>query len=108
MLSDAPVASPRPPRILIVEDEGLIAHNIASELVSAGYAVSGIVDSCKDTLAQIRESRPDLILMDIRIKGALDGIDTTLAVRDRFNIPVIYLTAHSDAQTIDRAKMTGA
>jgi two-component system, cell cycle sensor histidine kinase and response regulator CckA len=107
MLSAAPVAS-RPARILIVEDEGLIAHNIASELVAAGYEVSGIADSCKDTLAQVHESHPDLILMDIRIKGALDGIETAMAVRDRFDIPVIYLTAHSDPQTINRAKMTGA
>ena len=94
-------------KILIVEDEGIIADNIASRLVKSGYRVAGIAQSSEEALAKMPESRPDLVLMDIHIKGALDGIETTKKLRECFDVPVIYLTAHTDANTIDRAKMTG-
>jgi len=94
-------------KILIVEDEGIIADNIASRLLKSGYQIAGIVDSAEDALARVPESKPDLVLMDIHIKGSLDGIETTRKLRERFDIPVIYLTAHTDPQTIDRAKRTG-
>lgn len=96
-----------PPRILIVEDEGIIAENIASRLLKCGYKVAGIAESSEEALAKVPESKPDLVLMDIHIKGAMDGIETTKKLREHFDIPVIYLTAHTDPQTIDRAKMTG-
>jgi PAS domain S-box-containing protein len=70
--------------------------------------VVGIAESSEDALEKTAKLLPDLILMDIRIGGAMDGIETAAAVRDRFDIPLIYLTAHTDQQTIDRAKMTGA
>jgi len=95
-------------RIMIVEDEGIIAGHIATRLEKTGYTVAGIFGSSEEALAEIPDRRPDLILMDIRIKGALDGIETAARVRERFDIPVIYLTAHTDRQTIDRAKITGA
>jgi len=94
-------------RILIVEDEGIIAENIASRLLKNGYRVAGIAESSEEALASIPDSKPDLVLMDIHIKGALDGIETTRKLRELFDIPVIYLTAHSDSQTVDRAKTTG-
>lgn len=95
-------------RIMIVEDEGIIAGHIATRLQKTGYVVAGISGSSEEALAQIPDLRPDLILMDIRIKGDLDGIETAAAVRERFDIPVIYLTAHTDRHTINRAKRTGA
>ena len=95
-------------RIMIVEDERIIADHIATRLERNGYTVAGILDSSKEALDQIPSLKPDLILMDIRINGDEDGIETANRVRERFDIPVIYLTAHSDRQTIDRAKSTGA
>jgi AmiR/NasT family two-component response regulator len=95
-------------RVLIVEDEGIIATHIASRLRKSGYEVIGIAESSEDTLALVQELRPDLILMDIRIKGTSDGIETAAELHTRFDIPVIYLTAHTDQQTLDRARMTGA
>src|SRR5258708_1645939 len=95
-------------RILIVEDEGIIAGHIATRLEKTGYAVAGVLGTSEEALEKIPFLAPDLILMDIRIKGDLDGIDTAVQVRDRFNIPVIYLTAHTDQHTLDRAKTTGA
>jgi PAS domain S-box-containing protein len=95
-------------RIMIIEDEGIIASHIATRLERTGYTVAGILASSDDALDRIPSLMPDLILMDIRIKGNADGIETANKVRERFDIPVIYLTAHSDRQTIDRAKNTGA
>ncbi len=95
-------------RILIVEDEGMIANHLASRLSIAGYEVTGIAQSAEEALTQIKERAPELILMDIHIKGLMDGIDAAAALRERYDVPVIYLTAHSDQVTIDRAKMTGA
>jgi two-component system, cell cycle sensor histidine kinase and response regulator CckA len=95
-------------RILIVEDEGIIAGHIASLLMKTGYEVAGIVESSEEALAKIPELNPALVLMDIRIKGSMDGIETTAKLRERLDVPVVYLTAHTDQQTIDRAKLTGA
>lgn len=94
-------------RVLIVEDEGLIAHDIASRLEHAGYEVAGIAESGVETLRKIVDSSPDLILMDIRIKGDMDGIETAARVQEQFDLPVIYLTAHSDRETLARARVTG-
>jgi PAS domain S-box-containing protein len=95
-------------RILIVEDEGIIAGHIASRLLKTGYSVAGIAESSDEAIATVREVSPDLILMDIRIKGSLDGIQTAAKVREDSDIPIIYLTAHTDQSTVDRAKMTEA
>jgi hypothetical protein len=104
----APEPTTKPARILIVEDEGIIASHIASRLARTGYAVAGVAESSEEALARVDEVKPDLVLMDIRIKGAMDGIETTAKLRQTHDIPVIYLTAHTDQQTIDRAKVTGA
>jgi two-component system cell cycle sensor histidine kinase/response regulator CckA len=109
MASSAPeITIGTPARILIVEDEGIIAGHIASRLLKIGYSVAGIAESSEEAIATVRELAPDLILMDIRIKGSMDGIETAAALRETFDIPVVYLTAHTDQQTIDRAKLTGA
>ncbi|HBR00425.1 MULTISPECIES: ATP-binding protein [unclassified Roseofilum] len=97
-----------PVKILIVEDELLIAKGLARKLEKLGYEVVGIVSSGKAALNKIREIIPDLILMDIVIKGDIDGIETTEKIRKQYNIPVIYLTAYADDETLSRAEKTGS
>ncbi len=96
------------PKIVIVEDEGLIAADLESRLKSAGYQVPGTADSAQPALKLIRETLPDLILMDIRLKGEQDGIKVAEVVREQLDIPVVYLTAYEDRTTLERASRTQA
>jgi two-component system, NtrC family, response regulator AtoC len=91
-------------RILIVEDERITAEDLRDILTDLGYTVTASVSSGADAIAKAAETAPDLALMDIRIKGDMDGTETARVLRERFNIPVIYLTAHADAATVSRAK----
>jgi two-component system cell cycle sensor histidine kinase/response regulator CckA len=93
-------------RILVVEDEGLIAEEIQDRLQRLGYEVTAIADSGEKAIAAAEQTQPDLVLMDIRIKGKIDGIDTAKEIRKRQSVPIIYLTAHSDVATLERAKQT--
>lgn len=113
----APLSSPNPPpgpfseeaapaRILIVEDEAVIALNIAGILEAAGYEVVDVATNAEAALAAATREAPDLVLMDIRIRGNLDGIETAALLRERLAIPIVFLTAHADAQTLDRALAT--
>jgi PAS domain S-box-containing protein len=92
-------------RIMVVEDEQITAADIEDMLTGLGYAVTAAVASGEEALRQAAEDPPDLVLMDIRLKGNSDGIDTALQLRQRFDIPVIYLTAHADQETLTRAKL---
>jgi two-component system, cell cycle sensor histidine kinase and response regulator CckA len=94
--------------ILVVEDERVVARDIQESLVHMGYDVIGTAASSAECLAHAEERRPDLVLMDIRIEGALDGIETARILRSRFGVPVIFLTAFADEQTVARAKETEA
>ena len=76
-------------------------------LEGIGLIVAGVVASGEDAIARAEETSPDLVLMDIRLRGNLDGIEAAGTIHDRFDIPVIYLTAHSDDATVNRAKRTG-
>ncbi len=91
-------------RILIVEDERITAEDLRDILTDLGYTVTASVSSGSDAIAKAEETAPELALMDIRIKGDMDGTETARVLRERFNIPVIYLTAHADAATVSRAK----
>ncbi|TVQ27352.1 MAG: PAS domain S-box protein [Spirochaetaceae bacterium] len=91
-------------RILLVEDEPVIASSIARRLRHLGYEVVGSASSGDAALRLIDQSIPDLVLMDVKIEGRMDGVDTAGAVRDRFGIPVVFLTAYADESTLDRAK----
>lgn len=93
-------------KVLIVEDENIIAMELQQQIKQLGYTVIGPVASGAAALKKAESARPDLVLMDIRIQGPDDGIQTAEAIRYRFDIPVIYLTAHADQATIERAKMT--
>ena len=92
-------------KILLVEDEGLLAASLVEDLDELGYAAKP-VNSGEKALSTIGNDRPDLVLMDIRLKGALDGIQASAYIHTEFAIPVIYLTAHSDASLLERAKLT--
>ena len=91
-------------RILIVEDERITAEDLRDILTDLGYTVTASVSSGAEAIARAEETAPDLALMDIRIKGDMDGTEAARALRERFNIPVIYLTAHADSSTVSRAK----
>lgn len=93
--------------ILIVEDEAIVAKSIEKHLVSQGYSVAGSVATGPDALALAARVRPDLILLDIRLKGTMDGIEVARIIRDWFSIPVLFITAFADTATIARANDTG-
>jgi len=92
-------------KILIVEDEGIIAIDLQSRLVSLGYSVVEIVSTGKQALKALQVNHPDLVLLDIMLKGNIDGIDTALKIKIDYNIPVIFLTAYADDKTLERAKL---
>lgn len=93
-------------RILVVEDESLIAEDIQERLKSSGYEVPAVAHSGEEALQKAAETRPDLVLMDIRLKGGMDGVETARLLRERHNLPVIYLTGEADDTTLFRAKAT--
>jgi putative two-component system response regulator len=93
-------------RILIVEDETIIARDIQSKVESLGYDAPMIVSSGEDAIAKAEELRPDLVLMDIVIKGDIDGIEAARQIKDSYNIPVVYITAYADEKTLGRAMIT--
>ncbi len=93
-------------KIFIVEDEVIVAMNIEKRLQNSGYKVTGIASSSDQALEIIKIEKPDLVLMDIKIKGVLDGIDTADLIRKKYNLPIIYLTSYTDEETFNRAKLT--
>jgi PAS domain S-box-containing protein len=94
------------PAILIVEDEAIVALDLSLQLADLGYAVAGVAASGEQALALVAQQAPDLILMDVRLQGQLDGIETAQRIRAERDIPVIFLTSHSDADTVQRAART--
>ena len=93
--------------ILIVEDEGIVAADLALKLEQLGYEVAGSAASGEEAVALVIRNHPDLVLMDIWLKGPMDGIEAADVIRRGHDVPVIYLTAHSDPATLARAKVTG-
>lgn len=93
-------------QILVVEDERIIAEVIRKNLLSLGYEVPAIVSTGEKSIEKVEELSPDLVLMDIMLKGEMDGIEAAEKIRSRFNIPVVYLTAYSDQKVLERAKIT--
>ncbi len=93
-------------KILIVEDEAIIAAEIESNLQSLGYEITSVVNTGKKAIEKVEIDKPDIILMDIRIKGEMDGIDAAEIIRSRFGVPVIFSTAYTDEERIQRAKIT--
>jgi DNA-binding LytR/AlgR family response regulator len=93
-------------KILVVEDEMIIAAKISMQLTSLGYEVTGILPRGEEALLHVEENKPDIVLLDINLKGKIDGIETAALMQQRNNIPIIYLTANSDEATFNRAKPT--
>lgn len=93
-------------RILIVEDERIVAEDLKRLLMKMGYAVTGIAASGEEAILSVRAHKPDLVLMDIRIQGPQDGIEVAEHLYAEYNLPVSFLTAFADAPTLDRAKAT--
>jgi PAS domain S-box-containing protein len=93
-------------RILVVEDELIIAKGIEKRLKSLGYAVTDTVSSGEEAVQQAMETLPDLVLMDINLHGAMDGVTAAEQIRSQVDIPVIFLTAYADSDTLARAKIS--
>lgn len=93
-------------KVLVVEDSALIAEDIAYKLGKHHFEVVGICDKGEDALEFLKKNEPDLVLLDIRLAGALDGISTGYIIQKNFAIPLIYLSDLSDAETLNRAKQT--
>lgn len=94
------------PRILIVEDERIVAFNLQQRLIHMGYEVPGLAVSGHESLDMIDRLAPDLVLMDIHIEGDMDGIDVAARLMHAPSVPVIYLTAYSEDSTLKRARQT--
>lgn len=94
------------PSIFIVEDERIVAEDIAETLKKLGYQISGIAVSGESALEKIHETLPDIVLMDIHLAGTMDGIEAAGQILSFFGIPVIYLTAYADNDLLERAKVT--
>jgi len=92
--------------ILVVEDDDIIAKVLDWRLKNLGYAVSGRASTGAEAMELLVSHRPDLVLMDINIRGEIDGIETASMIRKGFSVPVVYVTSHSDGPTLERAKAT--
>ena len=95
---------PSLPRALIVEDEALIAEDLRERLSRLGFSIIASVDSADEGVAIATREQPDLVLMDIRLKGEKDGVEAAREIRRQVDLPIVYLTAYSDRLTVDRAK----
>jgi PAS domain S-box-containing protein len=93
-------------RIFIVEDEVIVADDLAETIRSLGYLVAGTARSGEIAIEKVSETRPDLVLMDIHLAGKMDGVETAGEIHRTHDIPVIYLTAYADKALLDRAKLT--
>jgi PAS domain S-box-containing protein len=96
-----------PVKILVVEDESIVAMDIKHRLESMNYIVPAIISSGEEAVEKALKTYPDLILMDIVLKGEMDGIDAAEQIKNHLDIPIVYLTAYSDEKTLKRAKITG-
>jgi len=92
--------------VLLVEDDNVMAKIAEMRLHSLGYDMCGRATTAAEAIGIVVNNKPDLVLMDINIKGNVDGIDTANMIRNGFNIPVVYLTSHSDGPVLERAKAT--
>ena len=92
--------------ILIVEDELIVAEDLRRRLKAMGYDVMGVVSSGDEAIQRVEEKRPDLVLMDISLRGEMDGVAAAERIRERFGTPVVYITGHGDPDTLQRAKST--
>jgi len=93
-------------RILVVEDEHIVAMGIKKMLKNLEYTVTGVASSGEDAISKAESTFPDIVLMDIMLKGDMDGVEAAKEIRERLDVPVVYLTAYSDNKILERAKRT--
>jgi diguanylate cyclase (GGDEF)-like protein len=93
-------------KVLVVEDEAVVALSLEDRLTRMGYTVTGLASSGAAAMGKIEQVRPDIVLMDIHLQGPQDGIAAAAEIHDRFDLPVVYLTAFSDTDTLQRASAT--
>lgn len=93
-------------RVLIAEDEPVVASDLERQLEKAGLEVSGVFESGEEIIEFLKTNKVDVILMDVRLYGSLDGIDTAHQINKSHDIPIIFLTANTDLTTFNRAKLT--
>ena len=91
-------------RIMVVEDERLVALALGQTLKTLGYEVVGLMTTGREAVRKAGELEPDLVLMDIRLKGELDGIEAAIRIHETYKIPIVFLTAYSDDHTLERAR----
>jgi CheY-like chemotaxis protein len=94
------------PKVMVVEDEAIIALDIQRQLTIAGFVIAGKAQTAEAAFQEIERENPDIVLMDIRLKGEMDGVQAASIIRSRYALPVIYLTAHTDGPTLERARET--
>lgn len=94
--------------ILIVEDEAIIAYDLASKLRRGGYEVAGITATGEEAIEFVRLHQPALVLMDIRLAGAIDGITAAQQIQREYNLRILFMTANSDPATEERIRQVGS
>jgi CheY-like chemotaxis protein len=95
------------PGILVVEDEEILALDLKMIIEDSGWRLTGIVSSGEDAINGMRKNRPDLVLMDIKLEGGMDGIEAAEKIREEFDIPLVFITGNVDRNTVERAKKVG-
>lgn len=100
------IAEKTVPKLLVVEDEAIVAADLEDRLNRMGYHVVGTAESGDEAIEKARTLKPDLVFMDIMLKGRMDGIEAAARIRGEQNVPVIFLTANSNDATINRAKVS--
>jgi len=93
-------------KVFVVEDEAIVSKDIQNSLIKLGYDVIGFSSSGEKAIELLQDNSADIVLMDIMLKGEMDGIETAEIVKSDFNLPVIYLTAYADENTLSKAKIT--
>jgi two-component system, cell cycle response regulator len=108
-IADAPAQAnaPAPLSILLVEDEGIVARDVEETLTRLGYHVSGIASEGAQAVAMAEKLQPQLVVMDVSLRGELDGIQAARLIQQRSHVPIIFLTGHTDTETLHRAVLTG-
>lgn len=100
------MSTERRARVLIAEDERLVARDLEEIVKHLGYETTGTVSSAASAVVAVEKERPDLVLMDIRLRGKGDGVEAAAIIRDRYQVGVVYVTAHTDPATTERAAAT--
>ena len=103
---DEAVETPATVRILLVEDEGIIARDVAETLTRLGYVVTGIASEGAQAVSMAQELQPELVVMDVSLRGDIDGIQAARQIQEHAHVPIIFLTGHTDEETLHRAVLT--